>query len=90
MYEYILIKGINTFEEDATALRDFVNKTNVPYVINLIPFNSTGCEFIVPNDTEIKHFKEYLKKRKLNFVERYSFGQEIKAACGQLARRENV
>jgi 23S rRNA (adenine2503-C2)-methyltransferase len=90
MYEYILLGGINTSDGDALALRDFISKTEAAYCVNLIPINMTDCGYKAPSEAEVYLFKKHLGAYKINYVQRYSFGQDIKAACGQLARRENV
>ena len=88
MIEYVLIKDTNTFEEDAVALRDFINTVKAAYVVNLIPLNETYCGHKTPTGHDISNFKEYLKRYKISFIQRFSFGKDINAACGQLALKE--
>jgi 23S rRNA (adenine2503-C2)-methyltransferase len=54
------------------------------YMVNLIPYNSTG-KFKKSNNT--KEFKNYLEKQGIFVTQRYEFGSKIDAACGQLANR---
>lgn len=85
MIEYVLIKDTNTFEEDAVALRDFINTVKAAYVVNLIPLNETYCGHKAPSGHDISNFKEHLKRHNISFIQRFSFGRDINAACGQLA-----
>jgi len=82
MFEYIMINNLNDFEEYAQILAKLMKKPL--YFVNLIPYNSTGV-FEPSSYLRIKKFKEILKKNGVAVTQRYRFGQEIKAACGQLA-----
>jgi len=49
-----------------------------------ISYNPTGK--LRPSSSErIKNFKEILKGEEIAVTQRYRFGRDIKAACGQLA-----
>ncbi len=89
MIEYMLVKDTNTFKEDAVALRHFINDTEAAYVVNLIPMNDADCGFEALPKDEIYVFRDYLKRCKISFFQRVAFGEDIGAACGQLAMREN-
>ena len=53
--------------------------------INLIPFNPyPGSPFGRPGERTIHAFQEVLLDKHLTSVVRYSKGQDIMAACGQL------
>ena len=81
-FEYILIKEINDNTEDAEKLGKLLQ--NVRCKINLIPFNSTGNTFTRPSGAKIDSFFRTLNKygRQVNI--RWSEGEDIHAACGQL------
>ncbi|MFA5087163.1 MAG: 23S rRNA (adenine(2503)-C(2))-methyltransferase RlmN [Candidatus Paceibacterota bacterium] len=82
MFEYLMIKGVNDTMENAEQLSKILNKPL--YMVNLIPYNPT--QKFKPSDKKtIKSFKDYLEKRGVFATQRYEFGQEIQAACGQLA-----
>jgi len=51
--------------------------------VNLIPFNGGGA-LKAPSKEKISLFKSTLKKSGISVTERYRFGQDINAACGQL------
>jgi 23S rRNA (adenine2503-C2)-methyltransferase len=89
MFEYILISGLNMDQKSAEALAHFLQGLGIAYVLNLIPYNeAAGKEFKRPDADEIEEFKTYLIKYKINFVQRYAFGSDVSAACGQLAGKK--
>ncbi len=87
MLEYVLLAGVNTSYEDAMALREFINAVGAAYVVNLIPLNASVSGYSAPSGREVSEFKNYLDELQINHVQRFAFGAEIKAACGQLAGR---
>jgi 23S rRNA (adenine2503-C2)-methyltransferase len=83
-FEYILIKGINDSEQDAQRLAKLLRPIRAK--INLIPFNSyEKSEFQRPEESVILKFKDILSKTNYTAIVRYSKGQDISAACGQLS-----
>ncbi len=81
MFEYLLIKDVNSSMGDARELAKLMNKKL--YMVNLIPYNPTD-KFKPPTIDDIRKFKNILEKSKINVTERQRFGQDIKGACGQL------
>ncbi len=85
--EYILLADVNDSEDDADKLAEFVgafDRTDLLHV-NLIRFN-TGAAGLAPSSRErTVKFKHLLLRRKISATIRKSLGDEIKAACGQLA-----
>ncbi len=79
--EYVLLKGVNDSPEDAERIVDFCR--DIPVVVNLIPYN--GENFIRPDDSEIERFRQILVANKLFVRIRTARGDDIAAACGQLA-----
>ncbi len=84
MFEYLLIKGVNDGEEDALALVRLMRGGQ--FVVNLIRYNPTGI-FKPSDSSAIARFKKILIDNGINVTQRYSFGQDINAACGQLANK---
>lgn len=82
MFEYVMIKDVNDKDEHAEQLAKIMKKPL--YLINLIACNPVG-DFKPSSSKRIKEFKEILEQKGVNVTQRYSFGQDIKAACGQLA-----
>ena len=86
-YEYIVWKGINDSISDINALIDFCKI--VPSKVNLIQYNSIGNDDFKAADTKtIKLYEDELEKKKIVVTVRKSRGQDIDAACGQLANKE--
>ncbi len=89
MFEYLMINGVNDSEEEAEELVKILKKPL--YFINLISFNPVGHSDFKPSPGwKIKKFKEVLEKNDIPVTQRYRFGREIKAACGQLAGGNNL
>jgi 23S rRNA (adenine2503-C2)-methyltransferase len=85
-FEYILIQGLNDSVDHARRLAKLL--APVKAKINLIPFNPfDGSEFERPGDGTIQAFQALLLGKHYTSVVRYSKGQEIMAACGQLRDR---
>ncbi len=83
MFEYLLLKGINDTDECAKKLVSIMRKPL--YFVNLIIFNPSGSEGMEPSSmASVKRFKEILEKAGIPVSQRYRFGRNIKAACGQL------
>ena len=82
MFEYLLIKEVNDRDEDAQMLAKLLNKPL--YLLNLIPYNQTG-RFQASSQSRTKRFMELIEKTGMPVTIRHSLGQEVDAACGQLA-----
>ncbi len=82
MFEYLMIRGVNDSPALAKKLASLMKRPL--YLINLIPYNPTDKFKPSPPDA-IKKFKAILEKEGAAVTQRHSFGQDIKAACGQLA-----
>ena len=82
MFEYVLMNRVNDSDKDALSLCRLLN--NPIFHINLIRYNPNGKFRPSPKD-RIENFKKILTAGRISFTERYRFGADIKAACGQLA-----
>lgn len=88
--EYIMLGGVNDDRSHLDALIKLCNK--IPHLrINLIPYNSISKDpidninyFDRTPSHEIEKWHEELMKRGFTATIRYSQGQDIAAACGQL------
>jgi 23S rRNA (adenine2503-C2)-methyltransferase len=88
-YEYIMLKNINDSEENAKELTGLL-KGQLCH-INLIPYNATGRIEISRSDKErIGTFKDIILKSHIPVTVRVSLGQDIMAACGQLANKSHL
>ena len=82
--EYVMLAGINDSEKNARELAALLKK--LPCKINLIPFNPfPDSEFECSKLQTINRFKDILYKAGYVAVVRKTRGDDIDAACGQLA-----
>ena len=56
------------------------------YHLNLIKYHTTGA-FISSSKEQRFHFMDVLKARGVSVTHRITFGEDIDAACGQLANK---
>jgi 23S rRNA (adenine2503-C2)-methyltransferase len=83
-FEYILVAGVNDSEQDARKLAGLLRP--IRSKINLIPFNPhPGSPFRRPDEKAVLAFQKILLDRHYTTIIRRSKGQDISAACGQLA-----
>jgi 23S rRNA (adenine2503-C2)-methyltransferase len=83
-YEYTLIAGINDHPDHAHELTHLLHGKQC--TVNLIPYNPvTGLYLKRPEKKAIKSFRSVLFGAKLPNTCRYTKGDDIAAACGQLA-----
>ena len=88
-YEYIVWKGINDTIEDANALVDFCKFA--PSKVNLIQYNSIDDnKFSQASKENIVLYQRILEENNINVTIRRSRGQDIDAACGQLANKPSL
>ena len=85
-FEYLLLKGVNDSEKHADKLNDYISQ--IPCYVNIIPFNPyPGSLFERPSDEGIEEFKSYLVGHNIKAMVRRTRGDDILAACGQLANK---
>lgn len=83
-FEYVLIGNFNDSLDDAKRLVKLMNK--LPSKLNLIPFNSfPESNLMQTSDSALDLFYDYIYQKHIQVNIRKSRGQEILAACGQLA-----
>ncbi len=84
MVEYLMLKGVNDGPEDLSALIQWLG--GHPVHINLIQFNAhPGSAFQAVAPPAREAFGAALRKAGFKVTLRYSLGDDIAAACGQLA-----
>ena len=85
-YEYVIWKGINDTDEDIQALIALCKKA--PSKVNLIQYNSIGDpNFVQAPEIIINKYLYSLELNKIKATVRRSRGEDIDAACGQLANK---
>ncbi|MDY6800009.1 MAG: 23S rRNA (adenine(2503)-C(2))-methyltransferase RlmN [Bacteroidota bacterium] len=83
-FEYLLMDGINDSLNDAKDLAEYCK--NFPVKINVIEYNYTRDKrFRKSSNETFDQFVTFLKSKNLVVNVRRSRGQDIDAACGQLA-----
>lgn len=87
MFEYLLLKGINDREEDAQALADWLGPDRRLFHVNLIKYHETEAYQGTPRGERID-FLRRLHDLHIPATHRITFGEDIDAACGQLAVQE--
>ena len=83
-FEYVMLDGVNDQREHARELVALVR--GVPCKLNLIPFNPfPGSEFRTSPRERIRTFQKMLQDAAITTTIRKTRGDDIDAACGQLA-----
>src|SRR5258708_23445493 len=83
-FEYVMLDGVNDTPEHARRLVALVR--DVPCKFNLIPFNPfPNTEFRTSSRNRIVAFQRILQEADLVATVRKTRGEDIDAACGQLA-----
>jgi len=83
-FEYVMLDGINDSPAQARALVKLLK--GIPSKVNLIPFNPfPGSDYRVSTTQAINGFRDILVKAGLITITRRTRGEDIDAACGQLA-----
>jgi len=87
-FEYVMLDGVNDQPAHAAALIALVR--DVPCKLNLIPFNPfPGSGFTTSPRERIRGFAHALQDAGIVATIRKTRGQDIDAACGQLAGQVN-
>ena len=84
--EYVMLAGVNDRVEQARALAKLLDPRM--FKVNLIPFNPTTTGYQGSTRRAIDAFVEELRSAGLRATVRLERGQEIDAACGQLAAKD--
>jgi 23S rRNA (adenine2503-C2)-methyltransferase len=90
-FEYVMLDGINDRDEDVKALARLMS--SLPSKLNIIPFNSlehmnpTGLAAKLKSTRmdRIQEFTDKLREKNITVMLRNTQGDDIAAACGQLA-----
>lgn len=81
-FEYVLIEGYSDSTEDARRLKNMLRDINCK--LNVIPFNEIDGPYQRPSDWKIEAFLSELHPAPFPVTVRWSEGDDIDAACGQL------
>src|SRR2546428_7409053 len=88
-FEYVMLEGVNDTSDDAQRLARLLR--GVKAKVNLIPFNDWGgARFRRPPLARILAFQSILLDAGITTTVRWSKGEDIGAACGQLRESSAV
>lgn len=90
-FEYVMLKDINDRNEDVKAIARLMS--SLPSKLNIIPFNSLkhmnpsglAVELESSSEDRILRFADKLREKNITVMLRNTQGDDIAAACGQLA-----
>ena len=86
--EYVMLDKVNDSDENARELITLLK--DVPVKVNLIPFNPfPETRYKRSSNNRIYRFREILESGGLIVMTRKTRGEDIDAACGQLAGKVN-
>ena len=86
MFEYCMLDGVNDSPEQAQALVQLMRRERVPCKFNLIPFNPFPASGLKRSPRErVLAFARVLQEGGFVTTVRKTRGDDIDAACGQLA-----
>jgi len=87
-FEYVLLGGFNDAPEDARRVAKLLG--NLRAKVNLIPWNPGELPYNKPDEARLEAFRGILEEKGVRALVRYSRGQDVMAACGQLALLESA
>ncbi|OGU55890.1 MAG: 23S rRNA (adenine(2503)-C(2))-methyltransferase [Ignavibacteria bacterium RBG_13_36_8] len=90
-FEYVMLNNVNDRNEDITAIAKLCGQ--IPSKVNVIPFNSIAhmqpggisAQLESTSPEQISVFADELRSRNITVMVRETQGDDIVAACGQLA-----
>ena len=86
--EYVMLDGINDSDDNARELTTLLK--DVPAKVNLIPFNPfPETRYKRSSNNRIHRFRDILEASGMVVMTRKTRGDDIDAACGQLAGKVN-
>ena len=85
-FEYVLLGGFNDMVDDARRVAKLL--AHVRAKVNVIPWNPGELPYRRPTHESVERFREALAEKGVPTFVRYSRGQDVMAACGQLALLE--
>ncbi|MBT3277113.1 23S rRNA (adenine(2503)-C(2))-methyltransferase RlmN [Candidatus Thioglobus sp.] len=84
LFEYVMLKGVNDSSEHAQQLAQLLK--GVSAKVNLIPFNPfSESEYQTSSIKTVENFQNILFSKGIRTMTRRTRGEDVDAACGQLA-----
>jgi len=88
LFEYVLLGGFNDSPDDARRVVKLL--ANLRAKVNLIPWNPGDLPYKRPDRGRVEEFQRILIEKGVPCFIRDSRGQDVMAACGQLALAETA
>ena len=86
-FEYVLLGGFNDSPDDARRVVRLLS--NLRAKVNLIPWNPGELPYEKPDPARVEEFRRIIADKGMPVFVRFSRGQDVMAACGQLALLES-
>lgn len=83
-FEYVMLNEVNDSEMHALKLAKLAKDIG-EVKVNLIPYNWTDSVYVNSEEARFEAFMEILHSQNVNVTRRKTMGEDIAAACGQLA-----
>jgi 23S rRNA (adenine2503-C2)-methyltransferase len=87
-FEYVLLGGFNDAPEDARRVAGLLSDLRAK--VNLIPWNPGELPYERPHPARVEAFRQIIADKCIPVFVRDSRGQDVMAACGQLALLEST
>src|SRR5712691_4309847 len=87
-FEYVLLGGVNDSPEDARRVVRLL--AHIRAKVNLIPWNPGALPYQPPESDRVEEFRRILTEKGVPAFVRFSRGQDVFGACGQLASIETA
>jgi 23S rRNA (adenine2503-C2)-methyltransferase len=87
-FEYVMLGGFNDSPEDARRVVKLLSHLRAK--VNLIPWNPGDLPYQRPAPARVEAFRAILAEKAMLVFVRDSRGQDVMAACGQLALMESA
>lgn len=85
-FEYVMLQEVNDKPEHAQELVELLKNKDYAAKVNLIPFNPfPGTQYTRSSGNRIERFRQVLSSNGIIVTVRRTRGDDIDAACGQLA-----
>lgn len=87
MIEYVMLEGVNDGDQDLEALIEYLR--GIPAHVNLIPYNAIPSASLWKPTPKVRRdaFARGLRSAGIFTTIRFSMGQDVQAACGQLVQK---
>ena len=91
-FEYVMLDGVNDGDKELRELESFLKSIGNRRLVhvNLIPYNDTNTGYAPSRESRIKRFIHGLEDGGWHVTRRRSLGDDVNAACGQLAGRGKI